>query len=498
MEAFPMCGVVGAYSLDGENVMPSIAVAAQMLQNRGGLYPQGVGISNGREVYRSENPPYQFFPEILGRMNGHIGQAGLRYGTEGDRTGISNCPPIVVRHKENAAHFVHNGNVPYSDVLHRFMEDDGYQHRTTTDTESMAAFFLKQIRESADIEEAAGKFMRHLEDAAYSNIILLPEHDALLAMRDPAGYRPLFMGRKNGTYIFASEDPAIASEILPEKYRFDQLTEVEPGELVIVNRNGMKRRRLVEGVPKSLCSFEYAYFARPDTTLNANGIPLRVALARYRLGEKLHELYPVHADVIVPDSESGDYAAMGLSRASGIPYVKAMPKERYSVPLHEEGISLGQRGFMTESDGKRKFVASHRLLLEEFVIGRRIGYTTDSVVRGTTVKENLALLRRMGAKEAHVRVSYPPIKFPCHKGIDYRGVAQLVTRGVNTDDIGYVNEYLRNLTGADSWGYMTREGLREVLGSGICMQCLGEGFDGTIRIPEFLEKHAGQKTVVML
>ncbi|MBI2579105.1 MAG: hypothetical protein HYW26_05315 [Candidatus Aenigmarchaeota archaeon] len=487
-----MCGITGAYSVDGRNVIPLISTAAQMLQNRGGLHPQGVGISNGTlPIEKSLDPPYEFFPNISGRLSGHMGVAGLRYGTEGGRSGMVNAPPIVVGYKGMSLHIVHNGNVPYADVLRQYMERDGYHHTTTTDTESLGALWLREISQHG-IENGTKKLMKELEDSAYAVVALLPEQNTLLAIQDPKNYRPLFFGQSGATYVFASEEPAIHNGLCPD-FPIQKIEEIGPTQLIVVNKGGIRTHTIESHPNRSLCHFEFIYFARPDSSFTTTNGNLRVAVARYRLGEKLHEICPADVDVIVPDSESGDYVAMGFAAQAGTLYIKAMPKERFPVKLADRGVSLSQRGFMTDNLQKRQFIAGNRLLLEEFVSGKRVGYLTDSVVRGTTIGRNIELLKKMNAKEVHIRVSDPPIKYACHWGIDFRGAEELIASQIASDDIKVANEYMRQLTGADSWGYMTIEGLQEVLGEEICMKCLGIGFDGKIEAPNFLKEFQGVK-----
>src|SRR3989338_5465048 len=484
-----MCGIVGAYSFKGENVVPFVSVGSEFLQNRGGMQNQGVGISDGIEVQRSIGRPSQFFSYQMGRLASPIANAGLRYATEGERVGEKNTPPVDVTYRDHIVHLAHNGNIPYEPVLRAWLERQGYQHTRTTDTESLGALLLKEVSDYG-IPEGMQRLVGSLGDAACSAVALFPKENTLVSFRDQQGYRPLSMywDESRGLCLFASEDSAIQN-ISPE-FDGSKIRDVERVEIVVVNKDGVGSYKTTNNRPETFCSFEHIYFGRPDTSLRG----LNVAIARFRLGERLWHRYQSDGDfVVVPDSESGDYAAMGYSMASGRPYFKALPKERYPI-IFPDGMSSGQRSFMMSNDAERKSVARNRLRLGDFIKGKRVKSIMDSNVRGTTVLANLQNFEDMGVEAADVLVTYGPIRSACHWGIDYRGINELSLKDENTGSIGAANEFMKNWVNErhpgrlkiDSWGYMPPEDLNEVLGGGICMKCLGVDFDGRIHLPEFL------------
>jgi len=371
-----MCGVTGAYSLQGENVIPAVSVSSQKLQNRGASDSQGSGISNGQYIENANETPFQFFPRVAEKITSHISAAGLRYATEGNRTSRDNVPPIEVNAYGKRVHIASNGNVPYATVLRDWLEANGYHHTTTTDTESLGALLLKEVAEHG-IKNGVQAVIQELDDSAFSAVALFPDDDTLVAFRDARGYRPLSMhwDESRGLCAFASENPALDRNLYLDPAR--KSTEIARGELVIADKNGVNSWRVPTKTTPSFCSFEYIYFARPDSTLRG----LTVASARANLGKMSWRLNPIEGDFyIVPDSESGDYAAMGFAHASGRPSYKATPKERYPVIL-PNGVNLNQRGFMAADQADREFIAENRLHLKDFVKNRRIVYVTDSVVR---------------------------------------------------------------------------------------------------------------------
>ena len=509
-----MCGIVGAYSTNFENVVPLASISSQFLQNRGGIYPQGVGISDGRTVSRDLGPAYKFFPEVAARVKRHITATGLRYGTDGGREDPDNIPPIEVDFGGDKVHFCHNGQISYSPVLREYMESTtDYKHHSTTDTESLAAFFLEKRAEKGSTEAGAQELIRELEDAAFSVVAILPQEGTLVAFRDSNGYRPLWVYQddKRGLYAFASEDPALTNNPHIDM-RHGSIREVEPGEVIVVNKSGFRSHLPQQGVVKLVteCKFENIYFGRPDSHSG------QFAAHRVALGKKLHKLNPVDGDYhVIPDSESGDFAAMGFAAASGKPFYKAMPKERYPI-RKEDGTSLNQRGFMTSGDQGRQMIAGSRLMLDSLVHENDV-FVTDSVIRGTVILKNLKLLSGMGAKNVHVRVTFPPTTDVCHQGVDFRGDYELImreidrevlkvykessgdTQRINHEMVLWANAKMEGSPNVASFGYMTLDGFEEVVGRG-CMRCLGRDHDGQpynggIRLPPFLREFAGRDEV---
>jgi len=507
-----MCGIVGAYSVNWENVIPLTCISAQFEQNRGGIYPQGVGLSDGRQTYTSSEPASQFYPRYFKSPQRHMSIAGLRYGTDGSRTDEGNIPPIEVDLGGLKTHICHNGQIPYASVLRDWIETKtSYKHKRTTDTETLAAFLLNKISEKGNVADGAKELVRELEDAAFSVVAIMPNENTLVAFRDRNGYRPLYVYQndKRGLYAIASEDPALSNNPYINMDDGD-IREVQPGEVIVIDTNGLKSHPsatpLIAPTP---CKFERIYFARPDTD---DGL---VCDNRVRLGKKLHELNPVDGFYhVIPDSESGDYAAMGYAHASGMPMYKATPKERYPIRL-QDGASLAQRSFMTFDDISRRSLAGSRLKLNRLVADRDV-FVTDSVIRGTVIRQNLNLLHAMGAKEVHVRVTFPPTTDVCHQGIDFRGAHELVMGKIDPDILDiyknshevdqinaamqeWANVYTQGSPNVASFCYMPIDGFEEVVGKG-CMRCLGKDhdggrYDGQIKLPPFLREFSGREYI---
>lgn len=509
-----MCGIVGAYSLNFENVVPIASISSQLLQNRGGVYPQGVGLSTGRIIMRDPGPAYEFYPEVAKTVNRHVIVTGLRYGTNGDRDGADNIPPIQAEMGGMKVDGCHNGQLSYAAVLRDYLESiTDYRHRSSTDTESLMAYFLKKTIEKGSPEEGARELIGELEDAAFSVVALLPHDDTLVAFRDSNGYRPLWLYRNDdrGLYALASEDPALTNNSRID-VRSGSIREVEPGEVIVINKKGFRSFPAARDTARLFtpCRFEKVYFGRPDSYHG------RHALDRVALGRLLHEFYSIDGHYhVIPDSESGDYAAMGYAEASGKPFFKALPKERY--PIRDvDGTSLNQRGFMTFGDRGREFIAGSRLMIDSLV-HENDAFITDSVIRGTVILKNLKLLDAMGAKNVHVRVTFPPTTDVCHQGTDFRGEQELIMRQIDPEilrvykeargDTAVINQAMQQWANARmdghpnvaSFCYMTTDGFQKVVEPG-CMRCLGKEHDGgvyngTIRLPPFLREFAGRNEI---
>ena len=375
---------------------------------------------------------------------GSMAVAHTRYGTTG-ATNRQNCQPIEVNHRKGHMAIAHNGNLSNAAQLRAALELGGAIFHTSSDTETIAYIVTKERLTAPSIEEALSRAMDKLE-GAYSLVLMSPQK--LLCARDPHGFRPLCYGQtEEGTIVVASESCALRAV----GARF--VRDVEPGEILVFSREGVTSRREHCGkAPKKLCVFEYIYFARPDSVLDGQS----VHAARVRAGALLARTCPAQADLVIGVPDSGLDAALGYSRASGIPYGIGLIKNKY----------VG-RTFI--APGNRLDQVSIKLsALEEAVRGKRLVLIDDSIVRGTTSGRIVALLREAGAREIHLRISAPPFLFPCFYGTDIDSQENLIACHHSVPEIA-------EMLGADSLGYLPVEELGELAGNGeYCSAC----FDG--------------------
>ncbi len=393
-----------------------------------------------------------FTPAALGRMpRGSMAVGHVRYGTTGG-SGRRNCQPIEVNHQKGKMALAHNGNLSNAPGLRNRLELAGAIFHTTSDTEIIAYIVTQKRLKAPSIEAALSAAMEEL-DGAYSLVLMSAQK--LIAARDPYGFRPLCYGRlPGGGYAAASESCAL-SAIGAEFVR-----DLEPGEILVFGPEGVASHREHCGLnPQRLCVFEYIYFARPDSVLD--GMP--VHLARQRAGELLAKRHPVDADLAIGVPDSGLDAALGFSRASGIPYGIGLIKNKY----------IG-RTFISPGEIQRLDQVRIKLSpIEAAVRGKRLVLVDDSIVRGTTSGRIVRLLREAGAREIHLRVSAPPFLHPCYYGTDIDSRDHLIA-------CKHTVEETAAIIGADSLGYLPAEDLSELAGGcGICSAC----FDGRYPTP---------------
>lgn len=403
-----------------------------------------------------------FTPERLhGLGTGTMAVGHVRYGTTGGG-GRGNAQPIVVNHIKGRMALAHNGNLVNSYELRSELELQGSIFHTTTDTEVISYIITKERISSASIEEAVDRAMNRLR-GAYSLIVMSPQK--LIAARDEQGFRPLCYGRtEDGRYVIASESCAL------DAVGAVFIRDVEPGEIVVFEKGGVRSIRTHCGkAKKSLCVFEYIYFARPDSVID--GCPVHAA--RVRAGEFLAAEHPVEADVVIGVPDSGLDAALGYSRASGIPYGIGFIKNKY---IGRTFIAPGQQSREDKVRIKLNTIA-------DTVRGRRVVMIDDSIVRGTTSARIVKLLREAGAKEVHMRVSAPPFLNPCYYGVDIDSKENLIA-------CHHTAEEIARIIGVDSLGYLSIESAKKLAdgvgGAGYCTAC----FDGAYptEIPEHSEK----------
>ncbi|MCH5279148.1 MAG: amidophosphoribosyltransferase [Christensenellaceae bacterium] len=443
------CGVVGISMPERTDVAALAYYALYALQHRGqqsaGIAVNDDGVIN---AHCDEGLVDDVFDEdALNKLGGgNMAVGHVRYSTTGYEKRI-NCQPLVVNHIKGTMALAHNGNLVNDAELREKLELEGSIFHTTTDTEVIAYTITKERLTAGSIEEALKNAMDKLK-GAYSLVIMSPKK--LIAARDPNGFRPLCIGRfENGGYAFASETCALDS--MDAKY----IRDVEPGEIVVVEKGEMRSIREHCGKAKpSLCVFEYIYFARPDSVID--GCP--VNLARQRAGAFLALEHPVQADVVIGVPDSGIEAAMGFSQQSGIPYGIGFIKNKY----------IGRTFIQPKQSQREKGVRIKLNPVSSTVKGKRVVLIDDSIVRGTTIKRIVNMLREAGATEVHVRSSAPKFLYPCYFGTDVPSREELIAcRFEGRDD------ELVKAIGVDSLGFLSVESVKLIAGSGHTNYCIG-------------------------
>ena len=444
------CGVFGIYDFEGHDVASTIYYGLFALQHRGqescGIAvsdtsgPKGKVSSIKEMGLLNEN----FTPENLNKLKGDIGVGHVRYSTAGSST-RENAQPLVLNYVKGTLGLAHNGNLINAAQLRHELEYTGAIFQTTIDSEVIAYHIARERLNSRTVEEAVRRAMEKIK-GAYSLIVMSPRK--LIGARDPYGFRPLCIGKRDQAYILASETCAL------DTIGAEFVRDVEPGEIVTISpENGIEsdRSMCLPAEQHGRCVFEYIYFARPDSHIDG----VSVYDSRIMAGKFLAMDSPVEADLVVGVPESGNCAALGYSMQSGIPYGQAFVKNAY---VGRTFIKPGQKS--RESSVQVKLNA-----IREAVRGKRIIMIDDSIVRGTTSDRIVRMLREAGAKEVHMRVSSPPFLWPCYFGTDVPAREQLIAYNRSVDDIC-------GIIGADSLAYLRLERLEEIVGHlGICTGC---------------------------
>ena len=461
------CGVFGLYSraLEGELAQRTY-FGLYALQHRG-QESAGIAISDGESTLalREMGLVSQVFDErkLATLEPGHIALGHVRYSTTGSASWENAQPEFHGRGEVNVA-VAHNGNLVNTAALRLRLEGEGFEFESTSDTAAIAACAVGELEKGLSVEEAVLGAMRRLS-GAYS--VAMVFRDKLVAFRDPHGFRPLCIGEIEGGYTVSSETCGL--DIIGAGF----LREIEPGEVVVIDDEGLKSYR-GESPRRALCVFEYVYFARPDSRFDGR----EVADARQRMGEILAEEAPAEAEVIIPVPDSGIMAAVGYSKASGIPYAEGLIKNRY----------VG-RTFIEPTDGMRQLGLRLKLNpLPSVIDGKRLVVIDDSIVRGNTARKLVKLLFEAGASEVHFRVSSPPVTGPCYYGIDMDSKKNLV--GAN-----HTVEEIRSQIGATSLAYLSVDGMvaaTEQPKGRLCRAC----FDGDYPIVGTAAKFALENAVV--
>ena len=456
------CGVFGIYRNDPDvDVVACAYHALYALQHRGqescGIAINDDGVISG---YKDVGLVNEVFTKlVLDRLpRGNIAVAHCRYGTTGNQNRM-NAQPLIINHVKGSMALAHNGNLTNAGELREHLELEGAIFHTTSDTEVIAHIITRERIGTPSIEAAVSSAMNKLK-GAYSLVISSPQK--LIAVRDPQGFRPLCIGKLENSYVFASESCALDS------IGATFLRDVEPGEIVIVDKEGLRSSREHCGEPSALCVFEFIYFARPDSVIDGSC----VHVARQRAGAFLALEHPVQADVVIGVPDSGLDAALGYAKQSGIPYDIGFIKNKYIA-----------RTFIQPTQKQRENAVRIKLNpIASVVRGKRVVLIDDSIVRGTTSARIVKLLREAGATEVHMRVSAPPFLNPCYFGTDIDSREHLIACNHTVEEIA-------KMIDVDSLGFLSTDNVVKLADASHCGFCTG-CFTGNypIPVPDKMEK----------
>lgn len=446
------CGVFGIHG--HPDAAKIVYFGLYALQHRG-QESAGIAVAKDKKIEVLKGMglvPEIYNMEDLEKLEGSSAIGHVRYSTTGGST-LTNAQPFIARHKEKMYAVAHNGNLVNAHKLKLELEEMGSIFQTTMDSEVALHLFVRNIQKG--IVQGLVDTMSRLE-GAFSFVVLTGKGE-LIGVKDPNGFRPLCMGRLNGHYVLASETCAL------DLVQAEFIRELEPGEIVIIDDNGV-RSLIPENRPRqSMCIFEYIYFSRPDSTIGG----YNVYQMRKSFGRRLAMEAPVDADFVMPFPDSGNYAALGYAEQSKIPFEMVMIRNHY----------IG-RSFIQPTQSMRDFAVRIKLNpVKEQIAGKDIIIIEDSIIRGTTAKTRVKALRELGAKKVHMRISCPPHRFPCFYGIDFSTKGELIAAKKTIDE-------LRDFLGLDTLHYLSIEGMMEASGvkdpeNYFCKAC----FDGKYPVP---------------
>ena len=438
-----MCGIAAVYA-PGLDVARLVYFGLYALQHRG-QESAGIAVGDGATLASHREMGLLtgvFTEEILGRLNGHVAMGHTRYSTTGSSI-IVNAQPFVEETDIGPFAFGHNGNLTNADAMLAALPGS-VQLDATSDSEILAKSIA--LGTAPTLVERVKDAMA-VAEGAYSVVMVTP--DSIIAFRDPWGVRPLCIGTYGDDgYMVASESCALST--VGAQY----LREIDPGEIVVVDRNGMRTEHIEIVKPPALCMFEYIYFARPDSVLSGRSI----YMARYQMGRALAREHPADADVVMAIPDSAIPGGIGFAEESGLPYVEGLIKNRY----------IGRTFISPDQNVRNTGVQLKFNPIVENLRGQRVVVVDDSIVRGTTTPRIVSLLREAGAREVHLRITSPPIVHPCYLGVDMATYKELIAANLTVDQI-------RARVGADSLGYLSVERLVESTGrerSDFCLGCL--------------------------
>lgn len=443
------CGIFAIYDPDGDCAR-SVYYGLYALQHRG-QESCGIAVNNNRDItyYKDMGLVNEVFNnDIIERLGGKMAIGHVRYSTTGESL-RENAQPLVLRYVKGNIAIAHNGNLINKPELEEYLSKVGAIFQTTSDTEMIAYTIARHRLRCGSVEEAVEKTIRHLV-GAFSLVVMSPQK--LIACRDPWGFRPLCMGRRGKAIVFASETCAL--DTIGAEY----VRDLEPGEIVVVKDGEMRSiNTFTNQQPHTQCIFEYLYFARPDSIIDGQS----TYDSRFKAGQILAKEFPAEADVVIGVPDSGICAAMGYADASKIPYGLGFVKNKY----------IG-RSFIQPTQEMRENAVRIKLnVLKGVVEGKRVVMVDDSIVRGTTSKRIVSLLRKFGATEVHVRSSAPPFRHPCYFGTDVPSEDQLIATNRTIDE-------MCEMIGADSLAFLPVERLKDIIPDARCGYCDG-CFSGT-------------------
>ena len=459
------CGIVAVAS--NEPVSRELYYALRILQHRGQESAGIVTFDGETRSKRGMGLVHEVFSKSdLDALAGRAGIGHVRYSTTGSSV-IDNAQPIVVSTAHGDIALGHNGDIVNAGLLREELTRKGWAFMTTSDSEVIVRLLANELAKSGDVKRALKEVTRRLI-GAYSLVLMI--NGTPYAVRDPLAIRPLCIGERDGSYMATSE--SVVFDTLGYKF----VRDLKPGEIVELHTGGFESFRLPHPTHTAHCMFEWVYFARPDSVLDGR----LVYDARVKVGQQLAREHPVTADIVVPVPESGRAQAQGFSQVSGLPVVEGLIKNRYI-----------ERTFIMPEQADREIGVLLKLNpIKSAVKNRRIVLIDDSIVRGTTIKKIVAILREAGAREVHLRIGCPPIKSPCYLGIDMKTRDQFIANERTVEEIA-------TFVGADSLAYLSMQGLVRALNhprEDICFGCLtavypieipGEKFRGMEKLERF-------------
>ncbi|MGN9134135.1 amidophosphoribosyltransferase [Clostridium sp. HCP1S3_B4] len=455
------CGVFGVYSPKPMDTAGITYYGLYALQHRG-QESAGIAVSDGEkiEMHKGLGLITDAFKDKndLHKLKGNVAIGHVRYSTTGANT-VENSQPLVSNSKIGTIAMAHNGNLVNADVIRELLEEGGHIFHTSIDTEVIATLLARSAAKG--MERAVVDAMQAVKG---SFALVIMTKDKLIGARDPHGIRPLCIGKIDDAYILSSESCAL------DAVGADFVRDVKPGEIVVIDENGIKSITYAESTGCQTCSFEYIYFARPDSTIDG----LDVYTTRVKFGEQLYKEHKIEADLVCPVPDSGIPAAIGYSKASGIPFETGFIKNRY----------VGRTFISPSQEVRERAVAVKLNPLKVNVQGKRVILIDDSIVRGTTSKHLVDAMRRAGAKEVHLLISAPPVKFPCYFGIDTAYRSELIAAN-------HTIKETEEILGADTLGYLSMDGMYKCLSEkkGFCVGC----FNGVYPVAPPIEAGNGKE-----
>ncbi|HZZ84202.1 MAG TPA: amidophosphoribosyltransferase [Anaeromyxobacteraceae bacterium] len=473
------CGVFGIWSLGQSDEAANFTyLGLHALQHRG-QEAAGIVSTDGTTLHAHREMGHVadiFTAEVLSRLKGGAAIGHVRYSTAG-ASHVRNAQPIAVQYAGGAVAVAHNGNLVNAEALRAELEQAGSIFQTTSDTEVVVHLMARarSVAGPADpVQRLVGEVRAALARVSGAYSILFLSQQAIVGARDPLGFRPLVVGKLKGSWVLASETTAL--DLIEAEY----VREVEPGELVVIDGSGLRSEPLFPGqaapARQGRCVFEHIYFARPDSVLFGKS----VYSVRHALGRELATSHPVPADLVVPVPDSGVPAAIGYAEESGIPFATGLVRSHY----------VG-RTFIEPQQSIRHFGVKLKLnALKDVLRGKRVVVVDDSVVRGTTSRKIVKMIRDAGASEVHLRISSPPTAWPCYYGMDTPTRQELIA---STHSVEEIAKYVT----ADSLGYLTLDGLYRALGEsrqGYCDACFTGEY--LVKFPESREPRGAGLRVV--